>query len=156
VQGLLLRPGDTTVSLTEIVQAELAAVGATPAAERVVIAGPPVTLSHEIMQLLALALHELATNALKYGALKSDNGHVDVTWQVLNPAGTSHLELTWAESGVELDGHTAGSLRIGYGRKLLEQGIPYEFGATTQFELLKDGIRWSLNMPLPSVDQGGV
>lgn len=82
--------------------------------------------------------------------------HVDVTWQVLNPAGTPHLELTWAESGVELDGHTAGSLRIGYGRKLLEQGIPYEFGATTQFELLKDGIRWWLNMPLPPVDQGGV
>jgi two-component system CheB/CheR fusion protein len=147
VQGLMSRRDD--VPLTEIVHAELAAVGATPADERVAIAGPPVTLPSQAVQLLALAFHELSTNALKYGALKSANGRLNVTWQIVDRTGTPHLELTWAESGVEIGNQKAGSGRVGYGRGLLEHGIPYELNAATRLELLKDGIRWELDMPLP-------
>ena len=146
VQGLMSRRDD--VPLTEIVHAELAAVGATPADERVAIAGPPVTLPSQAVQLLALAFHELSTNALKYGALKSANGRLNVTWQIVDRTGTPHLELTWAESGVEIGNQKAGSGRVGYGRGLLEHGIPYELNAATRLELLKDGIRWELDMPL--------
>ena len=103
VQGLLSRREDATVTLTEIVQAELAAVGVTPDGERIVVDGPPVTLPHQTMQLLALALHELATNALKHGALKGARGRLNVTWQILDRTEKPHLELTWVESGVELD-----------------------------------------------------
>jgi two-component system CheB/CheR fusion protein len=146
VQGLLSRRDDAPLS--DIVQAELAAVCVTPAGERIVISGPPVTIPHEAMQLLALALHELATNALKYGALKSAEGRLNVTWQIVDRTGTSHLELTWAESGVEPDEQTAGALRLGYGRELLEQAIPYELKGTSRLESLKDGIRWRLDMPM--------
>ena len=101
------------------------------------------------MQLLALALHELATNALKYGALKSANGRLNVTWRTVDRTGAPHLELTWAESGIELDEQKVGSLRLGRGRELLERAIPYQLQATTRFELQKDGVRWWLDMPLP-------
>jgi two-component sensor histidine kinase len=130
------------------VQAELAAVGVTPHAERIIVDGPPVTLSYQAMQLLALALHELATNALKYGALKSANGRLDVTWQVLDPTGTPHLELTWAESGVELDEQKAHLLRRGFGRELLEHALPYQLDAKTRLELGKDGLHFWLAIPL--------
>ena len=152
VQGLLSRGDGANIPLSEIVQAELAALGVTPAGERIVVDGPPVTLPHQTMQLLALALHELATNALKHGALKSADGRLNVTWQIVDRTGAPHLELTWVESGVELDEQKAGSLRLGLGRELLEQAIPYQLEATTRFELQKDGIRWWLDMPLPEVE----
>src|SRR6185369_2314904 len=81
VQGLLSRRDGGTLTLRELVQGELAAIGATPSGERIVVDGPPVTLPHLDMQLLALALHELATNALKHGALKGSRGRIDVRWQ---------------------------------------------------------------------------
>ena len=105
-----------------------------------------------MMQLLALALHELATNALKYGALKSANGRINVTWQTVDRTGAAHLELTWTESGVEFDERNSGSWRLGRGRELLEKAIPYQLQATTRFEVQKDGIRWWLDMPLPEVE----
>jgi two-component system, chemotaxis family, CheB/CheR fusion protein len=153
VQGVLSRRGGATAKLIEIVQAELAGVGVTPDGERIVIAGPPVSLRYDTTQLLALALHELATNALKHGALKGARGRLNVTWKVLDQTGKPHLELTWEESDVELGEQKAGVLRCGFGQELLEKAIPYQLGATTRYELLKDGMRWELDMPLPTAER---
>jgi two-component system CheB/CheR fusion protein len=153
VQGLLSRRDDSATTLAELVQAELAAVGVTPHGEQIIIDGPPVTLSYQAMQLLALALHELATNALKYGALKSANGRLNVTWQTVDRTGTPHLELTWAESGVELDIQKAHLLRHGFGRELLEHALPYQLDARTRLELGKDGAQFWLAIPLRN-DEG--
>jgi two-component system CheB/CheR fusion protein len=153
VQGILSRQEDATVTLTEIVQAELTGVGVTPDGERIVIGGPPVTLPRETTQLLALAIHELATNALKHGVLKGARGRLDVKWRVLEQTGQPHLQLTWLESDVELCEQKAGSLRQGFGQELLEKAIPYQLSATTRFELLKDGMRWRLDMPLREYKQ---
>jgi two-component system, chemotaxis family, CheB/CheR fusion protein len=153
VQGLLSRRDDSVTTLAELVQAELAAVGVTPQAERIIVDGPPVTLSYQAMQLLALALHELATNALKYGALKSANGRLNVTWQTVDRTGTPHLELTWAESGVELDKQKAHLLRHGFGRELLEHALPYQLDAKTRLEWGKDGAHFWLAIPLRN-DEG--
>ena len=146
VQGLLSRRDDGAVSLNELVQAELAAVGVTPGGERIVVDGPPVTLPHQTMQLIALALHELATNALKYGALKSARGRLSVKWQILDGTGTCRLELTWLESGVDLDEQQANSLH-GFGRDLLEHALPYQLDATTRLEIGKDGTRFWVAIP---------
>jgi two-component sensor histidine kinase len=105
------------------------------------------------MQLLALALHELTTNALKHGALNGGGGRLNVTWQVLDRAGKPHLELSWVESGGAVDEQAAGSSRHGFGRELLEKAVPFELGATTRFELLNDGMRWWLDMPLREYEQ---
>ena len=153
VQGLLSRREDAPVTLTEIVRAELAAVGVTPGGERIIVDGPPVTLSHQSMQLLALALHELSTNALKHGALNGARGRLNVTWQILDRTENPRLELTWVESGVELDKQAGSPLRHGFGRELLEKAVPYQLDAKTRLELGKDGVRCWLDMPLREYEQ---
>ena len=148
VQGLLSRRDGGDVTLSELVHAELTAVGVRLGGERVVVDGPPVTLPYRTMQLLALALHELATNALKYGALKGARGRLDVRWQILDPTENPRLELTWVESGVEFDKQKTNSLHRGFGRELLEHALPYQLDATTRLELGKDGMRFWLAIPL--------
>ena len=140
-------PGGRALTLRELVQGELAAVGVTPGSERVVVDGPPVTLPHQTMQLLALALHELATNALKHGALKDSRGRIDVRWQMLDPTDTPRLELIWVESGRKLDEPEANSLDRGFGRDLLEHALPYQLDATTKLDVAQDGIRFSAVIP---------
>jgi two-component system CheB/CheR fusion protein len=152
VQGLLSRREDAPVTLTEIVQAELAAVGVTPGGERIIVDGPLVTLSQQSMQLLALALHELSTNALKHGALKGTRGRLHVMWQILDRTENPRLELTWVESGVERDRQWESPLRHGFGRELLEHALPYQLDAKTRLELGKDGVRFWLAIPLRNLE----
>jgi two-component system CheB/CheR fusion protein len=146
VQGVLSRRDDGGVTLNEVVHAELSAAGVTPSGERITVDGPPVTFPHQTMQLLALAIHELATNALKHGALKVARGRLSVSWQILDPTGVSQLEFAWVESGVEFDEQKANSFH-GFGRELLEHALPYQLDATTRLELGKNGMRFWLVMP---------
>ncbi len=98
--------------------------------------------------MLALALHELATNALKYGALKSSSGRLSVTWQIVDATGNPRLQLDWVESGVEMVEQKADSLRRGFGRELLEHALPYQLDAETRLELGKEGMRFWVVIPL--------
>ena len=66
---------------------------------RIRCAGPSVRLSPKSALALAMALHELCTNAVKYGALKGDQGRVGIEWQATNTAGAPRLRLRWEESG---------------------------------------------------------
>jgi two-component system CheB/CheR fusion protein len=154
VQGLLSRNDGHDVTLRDLVQGELSAIGVTPGTEHIVVDGPPVTLPQDVVQLLALAVHELATNGLKHGALNEADGHLDVKWQMLNGMSTPRLELTWVESGIELNEREAGSLRRGFGRELLEHALPYQLDATTKFELTRDGLRFRLVIPWRNDEQG--
>jgi two-component system, chemotaxis family, CheB/CheR fusion protein len=154
VQGLLSRGDGRDVTIRDLVQGELNAIGVTPGTERIVVDGPPVKLRQDAVQLLALALHELATNALKHGALKESRGRLDVKWQMVDGMNTPGLELTWVESGTELNEREANSSRRGYGRELLEQALPYQLDATTKLELAPDGLRFRLVLPWPNDEQG--
>jgi two-component system, chemotaxis family, CheB/CheR fusion protein len=135
------------ITLGDLVQGELNAIGVTPGTEGIVVDGPPVKLPQDAVQLLALALHELATNALKHGALKESRGRLDVKWQMLDGMNTPRLELTWVESGIELNEREANSSRRGYGRELLELALPYQLDATTKLELAPSGLRFRLVLP---------
>jgi two-component system, chemotaxis family, CheB/CheR fusion protein len=147
VQGLLSLGDGRDITLGDLVQGELNAIGVTPGTEGIVVDGPPVKLPQDAVQLLALALHELATNALKHGALKESRGRLDVKWQMLDGMNTPRLELTWVESGIELNEREANSSRRGYGRELLELALPYQLDATTKLELAPSGLRFRLVLP---------
>ena len=133
-QSVAARTAEGCVMLDELVYQELAAHGGQDD-RQIQVDGPPVPLSAKTADAMALAIHELATNSIKYGALAVPRGRVAVSWRMETKEGASgpYLVLEWQESGVPLT--DLQPKRRGFGRELIEQGLPYELGATTAMEV---------------------
>jgi PAS domain S-box-containing protein len=145
VQGILARTDHGPVDLKQIVQAELEAHdGAGVAPE---ISGPSVSLSPNAAQALALALHELATNAVKYGALRQPAGKLTIKWSMGHDQDGPRVILEWRESGVAMP-EPAARRRKGYGTKLIERALPYQLNALTTLDFTGDGVRCTVEVPL--------
>lgn len=144
-QSVFARTGEVSVELDELVRDELVAVGA-GANEQVSVSGPAVQLRQHAGETFALALHELATNAVKYGALATPQGKVAVSWSVVDTGEAPRLSLEWRESGV--GGVNDNPDRRGFGRELIERGLPYELGADTSLTFEPDGVRAVIELPL--------
>lgn len=109
------------------------------------VEGPAVSLSHDMAEKLGMAVHELATNAMKFGALSERNGQLAVRWQVSRePA--ARLSLEWRESGIAIV--TSAPLHSGFGREFIEQALPYQLNADTTFELRPGGLLCRISMLL--------
>lgn len=147
VQGLLSRSDREPITIRALIQAELDALGVTPEKVRVELDGPPVALRKASVQMLALALHELATNARKYGALAGEQGGLRVGWEIHRIDGKRWLSLTWAEEGIS-SLRADGPARRGYGRELIEKALPYALRARTSYELGETRLRCSIEMPM--------
>ncbi|MEG8039930.1 sensor histidine kinase [Sphingomonas sp. LR60] len=149
VQGLLSRlSDDDRVTFDSLLDAELAALDGEATA--VTRAGPKgVRLRSSIVQTLAMALHELATNAVKYGALGAAGGRLSITWAVV-PAEdqTPWLHIDWHETGVAMPPADTAPLGSGEGRELIERALPYQLGARTSFALGADGVRCLIAIPI--------
>ena len=130
------------VSLTELVGRELA-----PYANRsnIDINGPDVLLKPEVGQAMATVLHELATNAAKYGALSTKSGRVSIRWdRLLHGHLRSHLVFEWRELG----GPPVVALgKSSYGTSTIRDLIPYEFGGTVDLVLAPEGVQCRLELP---------
>ncbi|HWL71238.1 MAG TPA: GAF domain-containing protein [Geminicoccus sp.] len=151
VNGLLSRLDDgRRIAFDELLRVELAALGMLDGqADRVVLDGPPgVGLRSSTVQTLALALHELATNALKYGALSEAGGQLEVRWRLAQPEGAPQLEVDWREHGVTMPKAGAALTGGGYGRELIERALPYQLNAKTTYELGPDGVRCRIMLPV--------
>ncbi|HET8611971.1 MAG TPA: PAS domain-containing protein [Sphingomonas sp.] len=145
VQGLLSRSGEKPVTIGDLVGMEMEALGAGALADRIHIEGPEVRLRSGIVQTFALALHELATNARKYGALSNAHGRLDISWEVHDGEDRRHLLLEWRETGiVAREKGRAG----GYGRELIERALPYSLNARTRFELGETELLCTIDLPL--------
>ena len=108
--------------------------------ERVRAGGPIVLLPPATAQTIALALHELATNAAKYGALSVDPGYVDLSWRTE----AEKLELVWTESGGP---QISPPERRGYGSRAIVAGIERQLGGLVNFDWQADGLRCTLCVP---------
>lgn len=156
VQGLLSRlENGERVTFDGLVRAELAALGALGADGRgpqVVLDGPEgVRLRSGTVQTFALALHELATNAVKYGVLSRPEGRLLVRWRAeREESGEQRLHVDWRESGVAMPEAGAAPRGGGYGRELIERALPYQLLARTRYELGPDGVRCSIAVPIPA------
>jgi PAS domain S-box-containing protein len=152
-QGLLsrLHEGDR-VAFDTLVQTELSAMGALDSSghgERVTLQGPSgVLLRSSSVQTLALALHELATNATKYGALAQEKGRLSIRWQARLVEGRRYLDIEWVESCVDMPCPERAPQGTGYGRELIERALPYQLEAQTRYEVGEDGIRCTIELPV--------
>ena len=99
----------------ELVELELRALGAEPDGRRVAVIGPEVALPNRSVQILALGLHELATNARKHGALGSPQGKLAVQWSVTGDAAERRLTLDWVESDIDWSRSTGKNQSCGIG-----------------------------------------
>lgn len=111
--------------------------------------GPTVSLQPKQALALTMALHELATNAAKYGALSVPTGKVAVEWAIEREADGERLRLSWTESGGPV---VSVPTRRGFGTRLIEGGIPYELDGEAHIAFRPEGVRCVLLLPWPGVE----
>jgi PAS domain S-box-containing protein len=146
VQRLLSRSDQEPVTIGALVQLELDALGSDGPPGRIEVCGPEVRIRNSTVQMLALALHELAIDACKHGALSVDRGRLQIGWQVEQIDGAPWLRLSWIEAcpvgvGVKRDPRS-------FGRELIERALPYSLNAETWYELDGTGLRCTISLPL--------
>ncbi|MEG9524191.1 MAG: PAS domain S-box protein [Hyphomicrobiales bacterium] len=120
---------------------------------RIRASGPNVPLAAKPALALALALHELATNAAKYGALSNDSGAVDLRWHVVHEGEAPRFCLTWSEQGGPpiLSQPT----RRGFGSRLIERSFAAEVGGEVKLTYAPAGLTCRLEAPLASMQEAG-
>ncbi len=113
---------------------------------QVVIDGPAATVKPEVAQYMALALHELATNATKYGALRQPGGRLSVLWKIERPedGGAPRVAFEWVEIGEPVEPPT----RTGFGRTLLERIVPRAVGGSGDLTFADTGACWRVVFPV--------
>ena len=137
---LLTREDWDGARLAEVVAQPLTPYGR----ERFKIDGPELRLSPKSALALTLALHELATNAAKYGALSVPSGQVTITWGI-EPTDPPHLRFRWEEHGGPPVSPPA---RKGFGSRLIERALAIELGGEVKITYDPAGIICELNAPL--------
>ncbi|MGH6967421.1 MAG: sensor histidine kinase, partial [Phenylobacterium sp.] len=114
------------------------------AASKVVIHGPDVWLQPGAALTMALVFHELATNAVKYGALSREAGRVDLSWSL--DTDNARLRLTWVESGGPA---VTPPTRQGFGSRLIERGLRGEFRGSAMMDYRPQGLSCTMEAQLP-------
>lgn len=117
--------------------------------EQISIRGPRITLGDRQASVLALAIHELTTNALKFGALASPSGRLDVGWTVDDDGGRTVLKLRWNESFPAPDHRLPG--HRGFGLDYLENSLAFELDAKVETIFDEAGFRCLIELPLATV-----
>lgn len=158
-QSLLTEGADWRGALLgEVLRAELgmheaheaerapASGGAVPPALRIRLDGPEVMLpAHHVLP-FGMLVHELATNAAKYGALSAAGGRLSVTWTVMEAGPCPALSLAWEEAGGP---PVRAPERRGFGTDMIERGLARQLSAEVKAEWRPEGLRFLLRMPLP-------
>jgi two-component sensor histidine kinase len=114
--------------------------------DRLRLAGPNLTLPSNAVLTLGMTLHELATNAAKYGALSTAAGSVEVTWSAAPGADGRQLVLVWRERGGPV---VAPPRHRSFGTKLIETGIAHELDGEVALTFAPEGVRCELRLPMP-------
>lgn len=143
VQVLLTRAANAGGSLREIIESEVSVQAAHRG--QFELAGPDILLSPKAVEVLTLAFHELATNAIKYGAFSAPNGKLRVAWSTFEKRDHTWLALDWIETGAPSLGPVT---RRGFGSDLIEGRIPYELGGTGKVVIGPTGAHCRLEFPL--------
>jgi PAS domain S-box-containing protein len=141
---LLLSEEGATLSFDDILHSELDPFD--DGSGRIRLEGPRVEVTSRLAVSLGMAIHELTTNAAKYGALSVYGGKVDVRWTVTIEATRRTLEFNWVESGGP---PVAPPARQGFGSRLLDFVLPGQIQAKSRIDYSLEGVRVHCSLPLP-------
>ncbi|HUD93358.1 sensor histidine kinase [Sphingobium sp.] len=125
-----------------LIMDELAAFAVRPG-EQAVLDGPDVRLHILSAATLALVIHELANNSVKFGALEADKGTVTISWWI-DPASPRALHIVWHETG----GSCAAIDHNGFGMELLTRTLPFELDGTAEIDATAESFRVHINLPV--------
>jgi PAS domain S-box-containing protein len=140
---LLIAENWEAASIQEIIRKSGMGCGA--GSERIAAQGPDLRLPARAAVSLSLALHELCTNAVKYGALSNETGRIQVTWDVIDGRG-DRLCLVWQEQGGPL---VHPPQARGFGSRMIERALAAELGGKVELHFLPEGLRCVIEAPLP-------
>jgi PAS domain S-box-containing protein len=133
------------VDLENLIRDELLGVGAIED-DRLSIQGPDVSLPADTAETMGLAIHELTTNALKYGALRHPAGRLSIAWAIeLKSNSKCELIVKWDETGVPA--MPVPPVRHGFGTELIREALPYGLGARTRLEFRGGGVLCVITIP---------
>lgn len=145
--SLLGRKDWDWVSLHDVINQILRPFGSEDKrANRFLIKGEDVVLHPKAALTLAMVFHELTTNAVKYGALSTAAGQIEIIWTIEPTSQCSQMNLQWQESGgppVTLP------FRKGFGSRLIKQGLSQELGGEVSLDYEPEGVVCKINMPIP-------
>jgi len=144
---LLVRESWYGASLSELIQSQLSAY-IERSAGQVVIDGPAIALKPEAAQNLGLALHELAVNAAKFGALSVPTGRVSITWGPRNVADGKAIELDWRE---QQGPKVKVTRKRGFGSLVIERNLARALDADVKLEFNPDGVRCHIVIPASQI-----
>jgi two-component sensor histidine kinase len=114
--------------------------------QRVHASGPNLPVAAPSAVMISMMLHELATNAAKYGALSNDTGEVFVDWRELGEGSGTRVQLIWRETGGP--SVAAAPERKGFGTTLIQRGLTAQFGGKADIEFAPDGLHCTLECPV--------
>ncbi|HLL29118.1 MAG TPA: HWE histidine kinase domain-containing protein [Xanthobacteraceae bacterium] len=106
--------------------------------------GPPVRLRPEAAQSLGLALHELASNAARHGALKGPDGRVSVRWDTIPERDDAGVEIIWTEQGGPA---VATRKKLGFGSLVIERNLPRSLESDVELRFIPEGVRCRIRIP---------
>jgi two-component sensor histidine kinase len=135
-------------SLRTVLETELAPYK-TPSS-RVHIEGPQIDLPARVAVVLGMAIHELTTNAVKYGALSSPLGRLEIDWAIQGRGGEAVLTVDWCEKGGPTPEMQSGP---GFGTRLLRQTITRELAGTLDLRFERNGVCCTIKIPIRSIDE---
>jgi PAS domain S-box-containing protein len=132
-----------TTLLNDLIAEILAPYGPVDSAQ-FAVEGPPVALKPNTILTLNLVLHELVTNASKYGAFSVPEGNILIEWNI-DAGSPPQLHLTWHETGVP---NVSPPVRSGFGTKLIEMSMQHDLGGRVVAKYEADGVRYDFHFPL--------
>jgi two-component sensor histidine kinase len=133
--------------LREVVRGALAPHGGDDST-RFSIDGPDMRLQPKAALALGMAVHELATNAAKYGALSNATGRIRVAWEFGRSADIGRLCLRWSESGGP---PVEPPRRQGFGSLMIQRGVTHDLGGAVDLLYEPGGVVCAMDIPLPAV-----
>ncbi len=144
--SILINARSDSASIVEIVENAIAVHRSDPS--RIHASGPKIDLGGKAALGITLALHELCTNASKYGALSNESGSIAIDWSITGGAADARFRMRWKESGGP---PVSPPSQSGFGSRLIAHSVGLDLKGETKLSFEPDGVAWELRAPLHSV-----